>query len=116
MRHKKNTVSLGRKSGPRKALMRSLAISILEAGAVTTTPAKAKAVRRLVERVIARGAEKTPNSIRYIEKKLGNKQAAMHVVNEIAPKYKDRNGGYTRIMNLGTRKGDGSKQVRLELV
>ena len=116
MRHKKNTVSLGRKSGPRKALMKTLAISILENGAVVTTPAKAKAVRRLVERVIARGSEKNVNSIRYIEQKLGNKKAAMLVVNEIAPKYKDRNGGYTRMMQLERRKGDGSKQVRLELV
>lgn len=116
MRHKKNTVILGRKSGPRKALMKTLAISVLENGAVQTTPAKAKAVRRLVERVIARGAEKNQNSIRYIESRLGNKATAMHVVNEVAPKYKNRAGGYTRMTKMPTRKGDGAQQVKLELV
>lgn len=116
MRHKKNTVILGRESGPRKALLKTLAISVLEHGAVQTTPAKAKAVRQIVERVIARGGEKTPNAIRYIESRLGNKATAMHVVNEIAPKYKNRPGGYTRMSKLPNRKGDGAQQVKLELV
>lgn len=116
MRHKKNTVTLDRKAGPRKAMLRSAAISLIMNEKITTTPTKAKAVRRLVERVITRGKKGDFNAIRYVERKLNNKDAALHVVNVLSPRFEKREGGYTRMLKVAPRKGDGAEQVVLEFV
>lgn len=116
MRHKSNKLTIDRKAGPRKALLRTLAISLIENGKVTTTPTKAKAVQRFVEPLITKGKEKTPHTIRHIESKLSNKKAALYVVNELGPKFSKREGGYTSTMKVGERKGDGAEQVILKFV
>ncbi len=116
MRHKKKEIKLGRTNGPRLALLKTLSISLIEHGAVTTTPAKARAVRRLVERLITRAAKSDMNAMRYVEKRLGNKKAAMQVAMELGPRFAKRPGGYTRMVKLSERKGDGAEQVRLEFV
>lgn len=115
MRHKKKTVTIDRKAGPRKALIRIMAIQLLNHGHVTTTPIKAKAVRSLVEPMITKGKVKSAHTLRLIEQNL-NKEAARLVVNTISPKYVERNGGYTRVTKIAHRKGDGAEQVILELV
>ncbi len=116
MRHKKKKNTLGRTSGKRRALLRTLAISLIEHGQITTTPAKAKAVQQFVEPLITRGKTPGMNSIRLIESKLASKQAAMEVVNKLSPRFKERPGGYTSLQKVADRKGDGAKQVQLSFV
>lgn len=115
MRHKKQKVTIDRKAGPRKALIRIMSIQLLQHGHLTTTPVKAGAVRRLVERMITRGKTKSVHTIRLIESRL-NKDAALLIVNTVAPRFADRNGGYTRLTKIAPRKGDGAAQVVLELI
>lgn len=116
MRHKSNKVTIDRTSGSRQALLRTLTISLITNGKITTTPVKAKAVRSFVEPMITKGKERNRESIRFIEQKLGNKTAAMKIVDDIAPLYKERAGGYTSMMKLALRKGDGAQQVLLQFV
>ncbi len=116
MRHKKNTLILGRKAAPRRALLRTLAISLIEQEKIQTTPAKARAVRRLVEPLITKAKKKDVHSIRQIEKKLANKTATMKVVNTLGPRFEKRPGGYTSIVHVAPRQGDGAKQVILKFV
>lgn len=117
MRHRVRTKTLDRKSGPRQALVRSMAISLINKEKVTTTPTKAKVVRAFVEKLITKGmAEDKVHAVRVIESKLANKDAAMKVVNELSPRFEKRNGGYTRLTKMPRRQGDGAEQVRLEFV
>lgn len=116
MRHKKKKTTLGRTTGPRKALMRSLCRSLVEQGSIKTTQTKAKAVREMVEPLITMGKDDTIHSFRNIEKVLGSKAAARTVVKELSPRFAKRNGGYTAIVKLGQRKGDGAEVVNLRFV
>lgn len=116
MRHKKKTVVLDRNSAARKALMRTLAISLIMRGRVQTTPTKARAVKSMVEKLITKGKEKNPSVIRQLEGVLANKQAAMHIVNILGPKYEKRPGGYISSTKVAARKGDGAAQMMLELI
>lgn len=116
MRHRKRKTILGRKSAQRKAVIRQLTISLLQHGKIQTTPAKARLVQQFIEPLITRGKTKSVHTIRVIEKRLANKAAALHVVNEIAPKSATRTGGYTRMLQVMNRQGDGAEQVILELV
>lgn len=116
MRHKKKTIILDRKSGPRRALLRTLCISLIQHGSITTTPAKAKAVQSIVERCVTAGKKKSLASIRLIEKRLSNKRAAERVVHSIAPRFALRTGGYTTLMKVAPRKGDNAPQVVLQFV
>ncbi|MFH1426646.1 MAG: 50S ribosomal protein L17 [Candidatus Kerfeldbacteria bacterium] len=116
MRHKKESVKLGRLAGPRKAVMRSLAIALIENGRITTTAVKARALKKFIEPLVTKGGSKSVHTIREIEKKLSNKKAALKLVNEIGPKFKSVNGGYTRITKLIVRKGDGAEQSVIEWV
>ncbi len=116
MRHKKKKITLGRENGPRKALLRSLAISLITEEKVTTTKVKAKAVQQFVEPLITKAKTKDLNSIRLIEKALANKSATMHMVNTLGPRFKTRPGGYTSIVKVDRRKGDGAELVILQLL
>ncbi len=107
---------MDRKKGPREALLRSLATSVILYEKVKTTKAKAKAVRPLVERLITVGKEGTVTARRRINSKIYGDNAVKKVVEELAPRYKDRQGGYTRITNIGQRQGDGAEIVQIELV
>ena len=116
MRHRKKTTTLDRANGPRKALIRGLATSVVLYENVNTTLAKAKAVRPVVERLISKGKAKTLASRREIAKVLTVESAVNKVLEELAPRYATRQGGYTRLIKLGYRKGDGADIVQIQLV
>src|SRR5690606_2651838 len=116
MRHRNSGKILDRKKGPREALLRNLATSIILFEKVKTTKAKAKAVRPLVERMITAGKDGGLSSRRKLTSVLYSENATKKVMEELGPRYKDRAGGYTRITNLIRREGDGAEMVQIELV
>lgn len=117
MAHRIGGRKLGRKSAPRKALYRNLIVAVLRYEQIRTTEARAKEVRGQVERVITLAKEGSLASRRRIVAELPNEPLVIDkLMNEIAPKYGDRNSGYTRIVKLGPRAGDSAPIVQLELV
>jgi large subunit ribosomal protein L17 len=116
MRHRVSGKRLSRDRGHRKALFKNLIKALVIHGEVKTTEAKAKTVRRLVEKVITKGKIGTLHTRRLIEAFLQDKKVVNRLVDEVAPLFKDRPGGYTRIVRLGKRKGDDAMVVKLELV
>lgn len=116
MRHRKKGKILDRKIGPRKALLRGLAVNLILYEKIKTTKAKARAVRSMVERLITRGKKNDLNARRYLLKYLYKELAVKKVLEVLSPKYKDRNGGYTRILKIGRRQGDGAEMVQIELI
>jgi large subunit ribosomal protein L17 len=116
MRHLKKKFTLDRAAGPRKALLRTMAVSLIQKERIVTTPARARAVKRMIEPLITRGKEKTVHNIRLIESRLANKASALRVVNELSPRFQGRPGGYTRMIKVAPRKGDAAEQVILEFV
>lgn len=116
MRHRSKKTTLGRLSAPRKALLRNLATSVILYEHVNTTLAKAKAVRPLVERAITKGKNKTLATRRELMKTLMTEPAVLKVMEELGPRYATRPGGYTRIIKLGARKGDGAEIAQIQLV
>jgi len=116
MRHRISGKKLSLNSNQRKALFKNLINSLVIYGKIKTTEAKAKVVRRLAEKLIAKGKEQTLHARRIIAAFLQNKRAVNKIVDELAPLFKKRPGGYTRIVRLGERKGDGAPKVKLELV
>jgi large subunit ribosomal protein L17 len=115
MKHQKKGRKFGRKKSGREALMRLLAKNFVEHEKIKTTEAKAKELRPLVEKMITRAKAGSLASRRILAAKVG-KDSAKKLVDEIAPKYKNRKGGYTRIVKLGVRAGDASKMAFIELV
>jgi large subunit ribosomal protein L17 len=103
------------KKGPRTQLFRTLANSFFLHEKIKTTEAKAKELRIIAEKMITRGKSGSVVSRRLLAKDL-NPAIVKKVVVEIAPKYKDRNGGYTRIIKLGPRNSDGAEMAIIELV
>ncbi len=116
MRHQKNKVTLDRKSASRNALLSNLAESVVLYEKVTTTKAKAKAVRPIVERLITKAKEGSLTARRALITKLYTKNAVNKLIAELGPRYKERAGGYTRITLLNNRKGDGAEEAVIELV
>jgi large subunit ribosomal protein L17 len=116
MRHRNKTAILGRKKSVRVALMRGLADSLITHGKIKTTLAKAKALRRVVEPVITKAKRGTLHDNRLIRQTLYTDTAVNKALNEIGPKYKERNGGYTRITKLGRRPNDAAEVAVIELV
>lgn len=116
MRHRRTGKTLDRSSSARKALLRGLATSVVLYEHVNTTLAKAKAVRPLVERLITKGKKKTLVSRRQLMQVLLSESAVNKVLEELGPRYQERPGGYTRIVKLGTRKGDGAEVAQIQLV
>ncbi len=115
MRKLKQGRKLSREKDQRKALLKSLARAIFLHEKIKTTEAKAKEVSMFAEKCITR-AKKGDLSSRRILAKYFSKDLVKKIVDEIAPKYKDRKGGYTRIIKLGPRKSDGAKMAIIELV
>jgi large subunit ribosomal protein L17 len=115
-RHQYSSRKLSRKSGPRKALLRGLATSVVLYERVKTTETKAKEVRPVVEKLITLAKKGDLAAIRSLSGYLYGENAVQKLVTEIAPIYKDRNGGYTRIIKLGNRPGDNAPVAILELV
>jgi len=116
MRHRKQGKTLGRKSAPRKALMRNLVTSLVIFEHVDTTIVKAKLLRSDAEKLITVGKENTLTSRRRLLEELYTKKAVDKVLEVLGPRYKDQKGGYTRITRLGQRKGDGAEMARIEFI
>lgn len=114
MRHHKKNRKLGRIKKVRKGLLSSLSLSLIERKKIQTTEAKAKEVRPLVEKMISFGKRKELHSKRMLISKLGEKGALK--VSNLSDKYKDRNGGYVRIVKLPKRLSDGAPMAIVELV
>jgi len=116
MKHHKAIRKFGRTKDVRNALIRSLALSLILRGKIKTTEAKAKELRPFIEKLVTRGRKGDIAARRIIESRLGGARATKKLVDEIAPRYKDRNGGYTRIIKISPRGGDASKMAIIEFV
>ena len=116
MRHRNKNKILDRKKEPRELMLRNLASSVLIYEKVKTTEAKAKAVKPLVEKMITLAKKGDLTARRELIKVLLQKNAVKKAMEVLGERYKDRKGGYTRIIKLGTRQGDGAEMVQLELV
>ncbi len=116
MRHLKKGRKLATDASHRKAMLRSLAIALFTNERIKTTEARAKEVRSLVDKVITWGKRGDVHSRRLAIAELGDKEIVHRVFDDIAPRYESREGGYTRILKLGPRKGDAAPMVMLELV
>ena len=116
MRHGKTIAKLGRNSAHRKALMKSLATNLLKRERITTTIDKAKAVRPYVEKLITRAKENSVHNKREAARRIQDRKVLIKLFDEIGPRFKERKGGYTRIMRLGFRPGDAAELAIIELV
>jgi large subunit ribosomal protein L17 len=116
MKHKRGFNPLQRMSAHRKALHRNMVTSLFKQERIRTTKAKALAVRRTAEKMITRAKEDTVHNRRIVSSRLYNEGIVAKLFTDIAPRMKDRKGGYTRIIKLGERKGDAAEVVILELV
>ncbi|MES2801662.1 MAG: 50S ribosomal protein L17 [Bdellovibrionota bacterium] len=114
--HRRLVKHFGRKTGPLKALMRGLMISLVEHGRIKTTVVRAKEVRRHIEKAVTLGKKNNLNSTRLLIAKFANEGAALSVIKEISPRFKDRDGGYTRVIKIGRRPGDTAEMAFLEFV
>ena len=116
MRHRKKGKILDRKIGPRRALLRGLATQMVLYEKIKTTEAKAKAVRPLVERMVTKAKRGRQSDFIAMQKFFLVPGAIKKIREVIAPRYATRPGGYTRILKLGTRKGDGAHTAQIEFV
>ena len=116
MRHNKKFNHLGRKSAHRKAMLANMASSLIEHKRISTTVAKAKALRMYVEPLITKAKNDTTHSRRVVFSYLQNKQAVSELFRDVAEKVADRPGGYTRILKTGNRLGDNAEMCIIELV
>lgn len=116
MRHRKKGKILDREKASRQALLRNLATSLIFYEKIKTTEAKAKALRPVVEKMISKGKKGTLHARRELLKDLYLENAVKKIMEELGPRYKERAGGYTRIVKLGHRQGDGAEMVQIEFV
>ena len=116
MRHNKKFNHLGRTADHRAALLANLAVALIQHKRITTTLAKAKALKKYVEPLITRSKNDTTNSRRVVFRYLQNKEAVTELFKAISVKVADRPGGYTRVIKLGTRQGDAAQIAFIELV
>lgn len=116
MRHNKKFNHLGRTADHRAALLANLAVALIQHKRITTTLAKAKALKKYVEPLITRSKNDTTNSRRVVFRYLQNKEAVTELFKEISVKVADRPGGYTRVIKVGTRQGDAAQIAFIELV
>ena len=115
MRHQKSGKTLGRKKAPREAMLRNMATSFIIYEKIKTTKAKAKVLRPIVEKIITLAKKDTLHNRRQADKFLYLEDATKKAFDVLGPKYKERNGGYTRIIKLPPRKNDGAEMAVLEL-
>lgn len=116
MRHRKKGRKLSRSPAHRKATLRNMAANLFRHGRIRTTTAKAKELRPYAERLVTLGKRGDLHARRLAQRKLQDKTALAVLFEEIAPRYVERPGGYTRILKLGARKGDGADMALIELV
>jgi large subunit ribosomal protein L17 len=116
MRHRRSGRKLGRDASHRKALYSNLAGSLIEHGRIKTTEAKAKSVKPVVEQMITLGRRGDIHARRQALAYLRSQDVVYKLFSDVAPRFADRPGGYTRIVKLGPRQGDSAEMVYLELV
>ena len=116
MRHNRKFNHLGRTASHRKAMLANMTISLIMHKRITTTVAKAKALKKYVEPLITKAKEDSTNSRRVVFSYLQNKEAIKELFGEVSQKVGDRPGGYTCIIKLGTRQGDAAPICFIELV
>lgn len=116
MRHRKANRKLNRTTSHRKALIANLATSLFEHKHVRTTTAKAKEMQSSIDRLITFAKRGSLADRRQVLRTVRDKKVVKSLFDEIAPTYKDRSGGYTRVIKLGQRRGDGAEMAMLELV
>ncbi len=116
MRHRKTTKTLSRKVGPRKALLKNLANSLILYEKIKTTQVKAKALKPKVEKMVTRAKVDNLHNRRELLKTLPAKNVVRKLFEVLGPKYQERKGGYLRITKLEPRKGDGAKMAVIEFV
>lgn len=115
MEHGKKGRKFGLETKQRKALMRSLAVSLIKNSSITTTSAKAKELRPYIEQMITRSKNLTVANVRTLNMNL-DRASVIKLTKEIALKHKDRAGGYTKILNLGQRSSDGARMAMIQFV
>jgi len=116
MRHRHGYRKLSRTSSHRAAMLKNLAIAIISESKIETTLPKAKELRSYVEKLITVAGKGDSNAHRAVFAQLQDKISTKKLVEEIAPKYKERNGGYTRITKTRIRRGDAAAMANIELV
>jgi large subunit ribosomal protein L17 len=116
MRHLKSGRKLNRTASHRKAMYINMALSLVEHERITITLPKALELRGFVERLITYGKKGDLHGIRLISKSIKDKDIVMKIVNDLAKQYKDRNGGYTRILKVGPRRSDYTEMAIIEFV
>lgn len=116
MRHRRRVKHFSRKSGPRKALLRGLVVNLVEHERITTTVEKAKELRRHVEKAITLGKNDDLATRRLLLSRIPNEDTVNSIVTNLAPRFKDRPGGYTRIIKIGRRPGDTAEMAFIEFV
>jgi len=116
MRHNRAVNHLGRQSGHRKAMLANMASSLILKKRITTTEAKAKALKPYLEPLVTKSKEDTTHSRRVVFSYLKDKEATAELFRTIAPKVADRPGGYLRILHTGFRAGDAAEMVLVEFV
>ena len=116
MRHRVAGRKLSRPKAHRDALLRNLVADLLRHGHITTTEAKAKEARILAEKIISYGKKGSLHHRRLAISRMPNLAMVKKVFDQVAPKYADRPGGYTRVIKMGRRKGDSAAMAMLELV
>lgn len=116
MRHQRSGRRFNRDTNSRKALMRNLCTSLLESGRITTTEAKAKELRRWVERLITTAKDQDVNARRRVSEEVSKPEVVERLFSNLMPRLSERPGGYTRIIHKGPRVGDAAPMVIIELV
>ena len=117
MRHRNSGKVFSREIGPRTALLKGLALDVILYEKVQTTQARAKAIKPVVEKLVTRGKEATLHNRRELLRFFGQQELPVKKILEVlSPRYKSRAGGYTRIIKVGPRKGDGAEVVQIEFV
>jgi large subunit ribosomal protein L17 len=117
MRHKRHKYSIGSSPSHRKSLMRNLAIEVIDHGKIVTTITKCKSVKPFVEKLVTLAKDDTVANRRLAFKKLNNKDAVKKLFTDVAPKFKERNGGYTRVVRMAEgRVGDNAPMALISFV
>lgn len=116
MRHAKKGRKVGTSASHRKAILNSLVTQAFQHERIETTEAKAKEVRPLIDKVVTLAKRGDVHARRQVVAIVGNKQVAHKIFSEVAPRFEEREGGYTRILKLGLRRGDKAPMAIIELV
>ena len=116
MRHQKAGTNFGREQGHRKSMMRNLAVSLFEHETIRTTLPKAKELRRFAEPLVTRAKEDSVHNRRIVFNRIRDKQAVGKLFSDLGPRFKDRPGGYVRILKCGFRPGDNAPMAYVQLV